>query len=81
MGVDYFENYNLKDVITPVNVDRLQELLMEANYDKSETKFLVNGFRHGFRIGYHGNRAVKLQSPNLKFRRVGKKMIGDKVTL
>ena len=48
-----------------------EKLLVESKYDKQETKFLIDGFRNGFEIGYEGNTEVKLTSPNLKFRTVG----------
>ena len=71
----YYENFNLEDLVTPVNADRLQSLLEETNFDKHKTTKLINGFRNGFEIGYSGNRLVKLQSPNLKFT------IGDHIQL
>ena len=46
-------------------------MLVESEYDKTETKFLVDGFKNGFSIGYEGNEQVKIKSPNLKFREVG----------
>ena len=79
--VSYYENFDLTRIITPVNVDKLESLLTEANYDPEETAFVVNGFRNGFSLGYKGDTNVCIQSPNLKFRRIGNKMIGDKVTL
>ena len=45
---------------------RLERLLRETNYPESETRFIVEGFTHGFEIGYRGNMDVKLTSPNLK---------------
>ena len=61
----------MENVVTPVDVDKLEELLVETNYDRNKTKSLVDGFRYGFRLGYQGNRKVKMKSPNLKFREVG----------
>ena len=61
----YYENFDLKNVVTPVNADMLETLLTEANYDRSKTEFLVNGFREGFSIGYTGEENVKLTAPNL----------------
>ena len=62
-------------MITPVDVDRYKELLIESNYDIGETKFLVDGFRNGFTLGYEGDTNVRLTAPNLKFRGVGDKVI------
>ena len=36
---------------------------------------LINGFTHGFDIGYSGPEDVKITSPNLKFREVGNSVI------
>ena len=68
-------------MVTPVNVNNLQYLLQQSNYSAVETKFIIEGFKFGFPIGYDGCKQVKMNSPNLKFRRVGNRMIGDKVTL
>ena len=48
----YFENFDLKSIQTPVNIDKLQQLLQETNYSKSETEFLCDGFKNGFSLGY-----------------------------
>ena len=54
-----------------MNVEVLQKLLTQSNYDTTETEFLVDGFKNGFPIGYCGPDDVKITSPNLKFRQVG----------
>ena len=71
-----FENFDLENIKTPVNVEVLKHLLDISGYDKEETEFLIDGFINGFTIGYSGPQDVKITSPNLKFRGVG-----DKVTL
>ena len=58
-----------------MNVKVLKELLVESNYDKLETEFLIDGFTNGFSIGYCGPEDVKVKSPNLKFREVGDPII------
>ena len=63
-----FSNTNLTDIFTPVNADRLEELLTQCDYDSTETAFLVNGFKEGFTLGYQGSFEVKIQAPNLKFQ-------------
>ena len=70
-----FENLDITNIITPVKVDNLEELLNETGYNKSKTEKLINGFRHGFKIGYEGNRKIKRTAPNLKFN------IGNKIDL
>ena len=67
-----YENYDLQNIKTPVNVEALETLLKQSNYDPAETSFLIYGFKNGFSIGYEGPQDVKLTSPNLKFRQVGK---------
>ena len=62
---------DLENIKTPVDVEMFEQLLNESKYDKEETRFLINGFRHEFCIGYKGDEEVKLKAPNLKFRGVG----------
>ena len=40
---------------TPVNPDRLEHHLKRINYDPEKTKFLVDGFRYGFKIRHEGS--------------------------
>ena len=61
--------------MTPVNVDELEKLLIQTNYNKEKTEFLVKGFKEGFDLGYRGPEEIKQESSNLKFT------IGDKVEL
>ena len=49
-----FENYNLVDVVTPINVKQFKELLQETAYPEDKAQFLVDGFTNGFDIGYEG---------------------------
>ena len=49
-----FYNHNLTDVITPINAVALKSALNEIGYDKDKTEFLINGFTHGFDLGYRG---------------------------
>ena len=48
------ENFDLKNIATPVNVVALVEALQESNYDEEKTEFLWHGFTEGFDIGYAG---------------------------
>ena len=43
-----YENVNLEDIVTPVDADKLKELLMEVGYDSQKTEFLYDGFKKGF---------------------------------
>ena len=67
--------HNLEDIETPVDIDALEFLLLDAGYDKQKSQFLINGFRNGFDLGYRGNQQVNLTAPNLKF------VIGDETVL
>ena len=51
----------------PVKVDQLRTLLMETNYDKAETEFLLNGFTTGFDIGYQGPKIRQSSAENIPF--------------
>ena len=70
----YFENFNLQEIVTPVDTVKLGKLLRSSQYDETKTQFLLDGFTNGFSLGYQGPQNVKLTSPNLKFR-VGNRVI------
>ena len=76
MAADYFENFDLEHVVTPIDVNSLASLLCESEYNVDEANFLIDGFSNGFSIGYEGDMKVRQTAPNLKFRGVG-----DKLTL
>ena len=60
----------MENTVTPVKADIREKLLKLSRYNSKETEFLVNGFRHGFDIGYEGRENVRITAPNLKFRNV-----------
>ena len=60
------ENYDLQSIVTPVDYKKLRELLLETGYEKEKMKFLIDGFKNGFDIGYWGPENVQLKAPNLK---------------
>ena len=43
-----FENKDLVNLVTPVNVNKLDQLLWEVDYDPGKREFLVDGFQNGF---------------------------------
>ena len=47
-------NDNLTDIITPIQVNLLESLLKESEYDSDKTRYLVSGFRCGFNLEYEG---------------------------
>ena len=62
----YFENYDLDNIVMPVDADKLDQLLTEAGYNQLKKQKLVDSFRHGFDLGYRGNENVQKTAPNLK---------------
>ena len=71
----YYENYDLKTVVTPVDVNKFVNLLRESNYDVQETNFLERGLREGFHIWYKGLQQRQSTSANLPFH------VGDETIL
>ena len=63
-----YQNYDLSNIVTPVNANKFEYLLKQCNYDPEKTKYVVQGFKEGFSLGYEGNEKVKLRSPNLILR-------------
>ena len=66
-------NYNLKNIVTPIKVDELEKMLMDSKYNETETRFLVDGFRNGFALGYQGPENRQDESDTIPFREVGSK--------
>ena len=54
--VERYENFDLENIMTPVDPDVLEKLLVQSNYDRAETEFVVNGFRNRFDIQYQGEK-------------------------
>ena len=59
------------NIVTPVNTDLLEKLLIQSKYDREETKYLVDGFRNGFDIKYEGPQDRRDYSENIPFKSVG----------
>ena len=70
-------NYDLDSIITPVNVDVLEQLSRDSQYDDKETEFLVNRFRYGFDLEYTGPRNRRDNARNIPFQ-VG---VGNKLDM
>ena len=66
--MQFYENFDLNNIVTPVNHKILQQLLVESVYDKNETEFLTKGFLEGFDIGYEGPTNRQDQSQNIPIR-------------
>ena len=54
--------------MTPVKVEVLERLLQDTNYDEEKSRFLVNGFKNGFDIGYREPENRRDTSKNIPFR-------------
>ena len=77
--VKHFENLDIDSIVTPVNADVLERMLIESRYDREETAFLVNGFRNGFDIGYEGPIYRRNVSQNIPFRIGNKTVLWNKI--
>ena len=53
-------------LLHPLNVAEFEFLLRQSNYNRDESKFLIDGFTNRFNIQYYGNRKVRCFSPNLE---------------
>ena len=62
-----YSNTDLENIVTPIRVKRLQELLTQSEYDMQKTEYLIQGFTHGFDLGYEGDTKVRRTAHNLKF--------------
>ena len=71
----YFENFDLENIITPVDPVAFERLLVKSKYDPKKTEFIVKGFSEGFDLGYEGPSNIQLRSKNLKFKGVGNEVI------
>ena len=73
--VSWYENKDLDNICTPINVDQFEKLLHKTNYPHDKTTFLVDGFTHGFSLEYTGPMNRKDRSRNIPFT------VGDKYDL
>ena len=67
------------NIITPVNADKLEQYLVETQYDECETEFLVKGFREGFDIGYAGEKFRRDTAANLPLKVGSKQELWEKI--
>ena len=76
VDVHIFENFNLTEIVTPINPDKFKQLLVETGYNRSKTKEIITGFREGFPLGYQDMKTgIQQRAPNLKLR------VGNEVEL
>ena len=63
-----FDEPNFEDIITPINVREFKKLLYALGYDKQKSDHLIEGFTHGFSLGYKGSYERKLESNNIPLK-------------
>lgn len=68
-------NPDFHSIVTPIDVGKYHQLLIDSAYDKHKAAELVQGFKFGFDLGYRGPERVKMEANNLKLR------VGTKVDL
>ena len=61
-----YTDFQLDDIVTPVKVDMLEDLLRFYQMEQEELNFIVNGFRYGFGLGFRGPQHRKNISRNLR---------------
>ena len=50
-----------------MNADLLEQLLKDTNFEEEKISKLVQGFKHGFGIGYQGSLQCRHTSENIPF--------------
>ena len=73
--MEMYENLDLTSLVTPVDADVFEKLLIETHYDRKETEFVISGFWEGFDIQYRGPTNRQSRSRNIPFS------VGNKVEL
>ena len=77
--MEWYENFNLEEIVTPVNAQVFNRLLKQSNYDDNKRQYLVNGFTEGFDLEFEGDREVRRFAPNLKITIGSKEEIWEKM--
>ena len=74
-----YRNYNIHEIMTPINPDKLEQLLQETGYDKDKTAYLIDGFRNGFSLGYEGPQDRHDEVNNIPLKIRNRVMLWNKV--
>ena len=77
--LETFYNYNLHDIITPINVTEFGNLLRESKFPGQKTDCLIRGFKYGFDIGYQGPWNRTELSNNMSFHVGDEKVMWTKI--
>ena len=67
-GVLRFSNYEWDKVVTPIIIDKSEEMLQQPEYPCDKTNWLVNGFKLAFDIGYREPEERKHTARNLPLK-------------
>ena len=63
--INEFENLQLNNIVTPIDVNRLRQLLIQSGYDTTKLQELTDSFNSGFDIGYRGPLNRQSQAANI----------------
>ena len=67
-AIDQFSCEIVDNIVTPINADLLEELLIDAKFDTEKRSKLVDGFKNGFDLGYRRSHQHCNTSKNILFR-------------
>ena len=76
---EYYTNFDLDQVVTPIKVGVYEELLRESGYPEEKIDFLVRGFSVGFDLMYMGPTDRKDTADNLPLTLGSKTELWNKV--
>ena len=67
-------------MVTPVDTDAYEKLLIESDYCKEDSRYLLDGFRNGFDLGFRESiSGLRREAPNLPLRVGSKTKLWNKV--
>ena len=65
--VPSFENFDLDEIIMPIDISSYSRLLHRTGYDSEKARFLLKGFSSGFDLGYSGPTLRRDKARNIPF--------------
>ena len=74
-----FNNLKLDEIVSPINVDKYEYYLKRTGYNTEKTRYLVDGFKCGFDLGYVGPEERQDKSSNIPIRIGSKTILWNKV--
>ena len=77
--ISNFENLSLEDIVTPIDVRKLELMLVESGYCTQKTQQLMDRFSRGFDIGYDGPLVRHDRAKNLPIKVGSKFDIWEKI--